>query len=180
MSPSYISKGSKLYSAQLQGPSKSKRGKFRLIFSADKYICQVAGPPKIRGLWLWGKAWEIVLAKWQSWRRPNHSVLLPLLWIHRLLLLESKAATGVPWKLTRQEAMMLGSLLGEGFISALGMQTSWCKRKPTPSNWYTAVTSCWEIWRTGWDGILHSIYCKQDVRDWKGVGEGSTRLKIMY
>lgn len=128
-------------------------------------VRQVVGPPKTRGLGLCGKALETVLAKRQSWRWPDHSLLPPLLWIRSLLLLEAKAATGVPWKLTRQEAMMLGSLLGEIFISSLGRQTSWCKRKPTPSNWYTALTSCWEICRTGLNGILHSINCKQDVKD---------------
>lgn len=75
----------------------------------------------------------------------DHSLLPPLLWIHSMFLLEAKAATGVPGKLTRQEAVMLGSVLGEIFISSLGRQTNWCKRKPTPSNWYTAMTSCWEI-----------------------------------
>lgn len=113
-------------------------------------------------LWALGQGSE---PSWLNDRVEDHSLLSPLLWIRSVLLLEAKAATGVPGKLTRQEALMLGSLLGEIFISSLGRQTSWCKRKPTPSNWYTEVTSCWEICRTGLEGILHSINCKQDVRD---------------
>ena len=77
---------------------------------SDDTKCQVAGPLKTNS---YGSRVRLGKVFWlmTDLKKTKSScrLMLPLLWIQNLLLLEAKAATGVLWKLTKQEAMVLGS-----------------------------------------------------------------------
>lgn len=138
------------------------------------------GPPKTRGLGLWGKARK---PSWLNDRAGDSQITASCrlcygyaaccCWKQRLPL-----AFQGSWPGKRQWCWVCSS--GKSSFHPWEGRQAGAKGNPH----LVTDTQQWRPWggslRTGLDGILHSMNCKQDVRDEKGARVGRTRLKIIY